>query len=277
MSGLALGQPALLPDPTSRALAFAAVLAAHLALSLWLPPELAAGYVEGTRIGWKLLAAAACALAAWSLRRGDATRSFWILLGAAYAVLALAEPSVGAAALGEDPTPAALRAAALVAANALSVLASVALARACLAAGRELRAGWRAAGAYAAAATAAAAMSGPRFLRDASDALAGAGPERWATALGGLADAATFVLLVPVLRLALRARGGRLVWAWAFALSSLAWLLFDATRHAGGAAFAKEAFRTAACLLAALAALYRRDVAASAGDGRAVATLAPTP
>ena len=43
----------------SRAVVVAAILAAHLVASLWLPPEHLAGYWDGTRVAWKLLAAAA--------------------------------------------------------------------------------------------------------------------------------------------------------------------------------------------------------------------------
>ncbi len=262
----------------SRALAVAAVLAAHLAVTLWLPPELAAGYRDDARLAWKLLAGTACAVAALALRPGDYMRWFWVPLSAAYLLLALAEPAIASAASGDALGWTALRALCLVAANALSVLASVVLARAYGAAGLGLGASWRAAGAYAVAIALSAAIVGPAFLRDGADALAGAGTESWASAFGDLADAATFVLLVPVLRFALRIAGGRLAWPWwAFALSSLSWLAFDATELAGGrAAFASEAFRTAACLLTALAAIYQRDLVASADEGTTATALQPT-
>jgi hypothetical protein len=262
----------------SRALVVAAILAAHLALSVWLSPEALAGYQDGARIAWKLLAAIACGLAATSLRRGDYMRSFWVPLGVAYALLAAAEPAVAGVALGEGPVRTALRAVCLVAANALSVLASVVLARACRAAGLGLASSWLEAVAYAAVGALSVAIVGPPLLRDAIDAVSGGGAESWASAFAGLADAATFVLLVPVLRFALRIAGGRLAWPWwAFALSSLAWLAFDATELAAGrAAFASEAFRTAACLLAALAAVYQRELVASAAGGEAAPALEPT-
>lgn len=262
----------------SRALAVAAALAAHLALSLWLAPEHLAGYQDGTRVAWKLLAAAGCALAAASLHRGDYMRSFWVPLGAAYALLVAAEPAVAGIALG-GPVPAALRAVLLVAANALSVLASVVLARAYRAAGLGLPSTWLEAMGYAAAGALSVAIVGPPLLRDAIAAVTGGGAESWASAFGGLADAAIFVLLVPVLRFALHIAGGRLAWPWwAFALSSLSWLAFDATELAGGrAAFASEAFRTAACLLTALAAVYQRDLVAAAQDGTVAAALEPAP
>jgi hypothetical protein len=263
----------------SRAVAVAAVLAAHLAVSLWLAPEQVAGYHDATRVVWKLAAAIACALAASSLRRGDYMRGFWIPLGVAYALLAAAEPAVAGAALGEGPVRTALRAVCLVAANGLSVLASVVLARAYRAAGLGFASSWREAAAYAAVGALTVAIVGPPLLRDAIDAVSGGGAESWASAFAGLADAATFVLLVPVLRFALRIAGGRLAWPWwAFALSSLAWLAFDATELVGGrVAFTSEGFRTAACLLAALAAVYQRELVASARGAAAAAVLAPTP
>ncbi len=262
----------------SRAAVVAAILAAHLVASLWLPQEQLAAYWDGTRVVWKVLAAVACAAAALSLLRGDYMRSFWIPLGVAYALLAVAEPAVAGVALGDGPTRSALRAVFLVAANGLSVLASVVLARAYGAAGLDLAASWRESMAYAVAGALSVAIVGPPLLRDAMDAVTGGGAESWASALGGLADAATFVLLVPVLRFALRIAGGRLAWPWwAFALSSLSWLAFDASELAGGrAAFLSEGFRSAACLLTALAAVYQRDLAATADEGRVAAALAPT-
>ncbi len=263
----------------SRAVVVAAILAAHLVASLWLPPEHLAGYWDGTRVAWKLLAAIGCAVAALSLSRGDYMRSFWIPLGAAYALLVVAEPAVAGVALGDGPARAALRAVLLVGANALSVLASVVLARAYRAAGLGLPASGLEAAGYAAAGALSVVVVGPPLLRDAIAAVTVGGAESWASAFGGLADAATFVLLVPVLRFALRIAGGRLAWPWwAFALASLAWLAFDATELAGGrAAFLSEGFRTAACLLTALAAVYQRDLVASAGGGTMAAVLAPTP
>ncbi len=262
----------------SRAVVVAAILAAHLGVSLGLPPEHLAAYWDATRVAWKGLAAIACALAALSLRRGDYMRSFWIPLGVAYALLAVAEPAVAGAALGDGPVRTALRAVCLVAANALSVLASVVLARAYRAAGLGLPGTWLEAVGYAAAGALSVAIVGPPLLRDAIDAVTVGGAESWASAFGGLADAATFVLLVPVLRFALRIAGGRLAWPWwAFALASLSWLAFDATELVGGgAALLSEGFRSAACLLTALAAVYQRDLVASADEGTTATALQPT-
>ncbi|HEX9049884.1 MAG TPA: hypothetical protein VF841_05060 [Anaeromyxobacter sp.] len=261
------------------AAAVAAILAAHLALSLGLPPEHLPVYRDAARLAWTVLAAVACAAAAASLLRGDYMRSFWIPLGAAYALLAVAEPAVARLALPGGPVGTALRAAALVAANALSVLASAVLARAYRAAGLELPSSWREAAAYAASGALSVAIVGPPLLRDAIAAVTGGGPESWAGASTGLANAAVLVLLVPVLRSALRLAGGRLAgpW-WALALSALAWLAFDATELAGGrAALAGDAFRTLACLLAAVAAVHQRALVARAGGGALARVLEPTP
>jgi hypothetical protein len=248
------------------------IVTVHLALSSALPADLLPAYHVATRIAGKLAAAGGALWAAGALRGGDYMRRFWIPLGAAYALLTLAEVPISAALAGGEPArAAAIRATLIILGNVLSVAASAVAAYAYRVAGIGLGPSRTATLAWIGFGAVSAAIVGPGFAGDAADALRGGGPVAWASAVGGLCDVATFVLLVPVLRFALRLAGGRLAlpW-WTFALSSLCWLLFDATAPiaalAGGleTTAASETLRMAACLLTGLAGWFQRDLVAAA-------------
>ncbi len=253
-----------------RAALVVAAVFVHLAVANAVAPGLLTDYHLGTRVASKLLAAAGALWAVGVLRRGDYMRRFWGPLAAAYALLTLAEVPISSALAGGVPARAtALRAALVVTGNLLAVVASAVLAYTYRAAGLGLRTSGRVVLAWVAFAAVSAAIVGPGFVRDVRDAFSGGGTESWASATGGLCDATTFVLLVPVLRFAIRLQGGKLAMPWwAFSAASLCWLLFDATAPiaalAGGLQVnqASEGFRMAACLLTCLAGWYQRDLVA---------------
>jgi hypothetical protein len=231
-----------------------------------LPPFLLASHLAA-----KLLAVAGAFAAFAALRREDGLRRFWGALGVAYLLLALAElPAAKALPAARSELGALLTSGLLLAANVVGVVASALLAfalRAPRAAGARLAARL---GTYLLASLAVAAVIGAGLVGELGKALAGGGVSSWASAMSYACDAATFVMLVPVVRRALapgsrsRAAAGPL---WAFTASGCCWLLFSALEQlrspSGASALVPaEGLRTAATLLAGLAGLYQWDLAA---------------
>jgi hypothetical protein len=240
-----------------------ALTAAHVIVCAWLPAGALPAWILGSHVTAKLLAAGGGLAAFAALQPGDYMRRFWASMGLAYFLLVVAEdPVAGAIAAGNARAALLVGAAALVAANLLSVLASSILALTFRKAGLEpTLAGVRLA-AYVVAAVAAAGLVWTNVSSDLRDALAGGGVPSWASAISYVCDALTFVLLVPVVRYTLRLGRSKLgaPW-WAFAASGLGWLLFSTVEKLpflGDSRLLPEALRTAATLLAGLAGLYQR-------------------
>ncbi len=251
-------------------LAVLAAVAVHLAVLASLPPEAVDGYRIASRMAFKLAAAGGCLWAAALLAPGDYMRRFWGLVAASYLLLTLAESWVMARAAADPARIEALSAALLVAGNAVSVVASARLALAYRAAGLGLATGPRSAVAWLGFAGLSLGIAGFGLSRELSRAVAQPSPEAWASALSYLADAAVFVLLVPVLRFARQLAGGTLArpW-WTCAAATLAWLVFDATEPISALAGAApllvtEAARTLGTLLTALAGAFQAALVVSA-------------
>jgi len=244
------------------------VAAAHVAIFGHLGPDALPAYRLWTHVAMKLLATAGCLWAAASLRRGDYMRRFWVPLGASYLLLTLAEDPVTSA-LGRGSAPAAVMLGVLFLAsgNLLSVYATAVLARSYSQAGLGFERSWSGKLSWALAAVFATGVVGFGLQREVLRALAGGGPDAWASALSYLCDAVTFVLLVPVLRFSLRLGASRLGWPWwTYALATVSWLLYDAIEPLPDLAVGlsisvpSEAFRTMGTLLAGLAGLYAAEL-----------------
>jgi hypothetical protein len=265
-----------------RPVAVAALATAHVLLVVLLPPAAAQGWSGAAGFAFKAAAAAAALRAAFALGRGDYMRVFWLAIGVSFALLAAADAPALLGAAGEAAARHPARLLLLVLGNALSVYGAARLALACRSAGLGFEASWRLPATWAIFAVIAAAVTGQALRRELPLALAGH-PETWADLFSYLCDGASFVLMVPVLRFAIRLGGGRLagVW-WALFGANTSWLLFDATgalalysSASGMALAAGEGFRALACLLTALAAWHQRDLVASARAARAAAATAP--
>ncbi len=237
--------------------------AAHVVVCALLPAGALAGWLLGSHVAAKLLAAAGALAAFAVLQPGDYMRRFWGPLGATYLLLVVAEEPVAAALAGAStPGGVVLGSAALVVANVMSVFASAVLALTFRKAGLESTLGWRPLLAYLAAAAAAAALVWTNVGKDVRDALAGGGVASWSSAVSYVCDALTFVLLVPVVRYTLRLGRSKLAapW-WTFAASGGCWLLFSTVEKLpflGDSRLLPEALRTAATLLAGVAGLAQR-------------------
>ncbi len=241
-----------------------ALTGAHVIACAVLPAGALPGWVVGSHVAAKLLAAGGGLIAFAVLQPRDYMRRFWASLGLAYFLLVVAEdPVAGAIAAGNARAGLLLGAAALVVANLLSVFASAVLALTYRRAGLEPRLSWRPAAAYLAAALAAAGLVWANVSRDVQDGLSGGGVASWSSAVSYVCDALTFVLLVPVLRYTFRLGRSKLAapW-WAFAASGGCWLLFSTVEKLPflESPLLPEALRTAATLLAGLAGLYQRDL-----------------
>jgi hypothetical protein len=242
-----------------------ALTAVHVAVCAWLPAEALPGWLLGSHVTAKLLAAAGGLAAFLALQPRDYMRRFWAPLGLAYFLLVLAEDSVAAAVAGGDVRAGLLvGAAALVVANLMSVFASAVLALTYQKAGLEPLLAWRPLAAYLLAALAAAGLVWTDVGQEVRGALAGGGAPSWASAVSYVCDALSFVLLVPVLRYTFRLGRSKLAapW-WAFAASGGCWLLFSTVEKLqllGGSQLLPEALRTAATLLSGLAGLLQRDL-----------------
>jgi hypothetical protein len=265
-----------------RPVAVAALATAHVLLVVLLPPAAAQGWSGAAGFVFKAVAGVEALRAAFALWRGDYMRAFWLAIGVSFALLALADAPALLGAAGEVGGHHPARFLLLVAGNALSVYGAARLALACRSAGLGFEASWRLPATWAIFAVIAAAVTGQALRRELPLALAGH-PETWADLFSYLCDGASFVLMVPVLRFAIRLGGGRLagVW-WALFGANTSWLLFDATgalalysSASGMALAAGEGFRALACLLTALAAWHQRDLVASARAARAAAATAP--
>jgi hypothetical protein len=236
--------------------------AVHVVVCALLPADALPGWILGSHVTAKLLAAAGGLTAFTVLQRGDYMRRFWASMGLAYFLLVVAEdPVARTIAGGNVPAGVLVGAAALVAANFLSVFASAALALTFRKAGLETGLPGRALAAYLVAAVLAAALVWTNVASDVHDALAGGGAASWSSALSYVCDALTFVLLVPVVQFTLRLGRSKLAapW-WAFAASGLCWLLFSTVEKLpflGDSRLLPEGLRTAATLLAGLAGLYQ--------------------
>lgn len=242
-----------------------ALTAAHVIVCAVLPAGALPGWILSSHITAKLLAAGGGLAAFAVLKPGDYMRRFWLSLGLAYFLLVVAEdPVASAIAAGNVRGGLWLGAAALVAANFLSVFASAVLAYTFRKAGLEPTLAWRPLVAYLVAAVAAAGLVWTNVSSDVRDALAGGGVASWSSAVSYVCDALTFVLLVPVVRYTVRLGRSKLAapW-WAFAASGLCWLLFSTVEKLpflGDSRLLPEALRTAATLLAGLAGLYQRGL-----------------
>lgn len=261
-----------------RPLFVAVVVAGHVLLVTLLPPAMAEGWSAVAGLAFKAAAAAESARAALALARGDYMRRFWIAIGVSFALLALADAPAILGAAGEVGMRHPARFALLVLGNALSLYGAARLALACRSAGLGFESTWRAGAAWLVFAAIAAAVTGEALRRELPMALAGH-PEMWADLFSYVCDGASFVLMVPVLRFAVRLGSGRLAGAWwALFGANVSWLLFDATgalalytTASGSALAAGEGFRALACLLTALAAWHQRELVASARVARAAA------
>ena len=242
--------------------------AVHVAVFARLGPDTLPAYRLWTHVAMKLVATAGCLWAAASLRRGDYMRRFWVPLGVSYFLLTLAEDPITSF-LGRGSAPAAVMLGAFFLAfgNLLSVGATAVLARSYRQAGLGFERSWRGKLSWALAALFAVGVVGFGLDREASRALAGEGPDAWASAFSYLCDAVTFVLLVPVIRFSIRLGASRLGWPWwTYAAATVAWLLYDAIEPlpelAAGLSISlpSETFRTLGTLLAGLAGLYAADL-----------------
>jgi len=241
----------------------ALLTAVHVLVCVSLSPDALGSWISASHLAVKLLAAAGCAAAAYSLVRKDPARWFWTPMAACYTLLALLElPMARALALGSLAGAATLHDAFLVAANVLSVVGALVLAW-------IFRQGVRLSGvgAYLLAAVIAAAVVKHGFQTELATALSSGAFSAWASTLSYLADGVTFVLLVPVVRrmFQLGFTSETRPW-WAYIASGACWLLFSSMERLQSAAGASalmptEVLRTAATLLAGLAGLYQRDLA----------------
>ena len=242
-----------------------ALTAAHVVVCALLPAGALPGWLLGSHVAAKLLAAAGALAAFAGLQPRDYMRRFWGPLGLVYFLLVVAEdPVAGAIAAGNVRAGLLLASASLVVANVMSVFASAVLALTFRNAGLESALGWRPLSAYLVAAVAAAGLVWSNASHDLQDALGGGGAAAWASAISYVCDALTFVLLVPVVRYTLRLGRSKLAapW-WTFAASGGCWLLFSTVEKLpflGDSRLLPEALRTAATLLAGLAGLYQRDL-----------------
>lgn len=261
-----------------RPLAVAAVAGGHVLLVTLLPPAMAEGWSAVAGLLFKAAAALEAARAAAALGRGDYMRLFWIAMSGAFGLLALADAPAVLGAAGQAAMHHPARFVLLVAGNALSVYGAARLAMACRSAGLGFEPTWRVGATWLVFAVVAAAVTGEALRRELPMALSGH-PELWADVFSYLCDGVSFVLMVPVLRFAIRLGGGRLAGAWwALFGANASWLFFDATgalalysSASGPALAAGEGFRALACLLTALAAWHQRDLVASARAARAAA------
>lgn len=259
-----------------RPFALALVLGGHVLLVTLLPPSMAEGWSAMAGLLFKAAATVEALRAAFALGRSDYMRPYWLAMGAAFGMLALADAPalMGAAAEAARHHPA--RFVLLVAGNALSLYGAARLALAVRMAGLGFESAWRRYLTGAVFIAIAAAVTGEALHRELPLAL-GAHPEMWADLFSYLCDGLVFVLMVPVLRFAMHLGGGRLagIW-WALFGANASWLLFDLTGSLGAysaasgpALAAGEGFRGLACLLTALAAWHQRDLVASARAARA--------
>ena len=265
-----------------RPVAVAALATAHVLLVVLLPPAAAQGWSGVAGFAFKTAASASALRAAFALGRGDYMRVFWLAIGVSFALLAAADAPALLGAAGEAAARHPARLLLLVLGNALSVYGAARLAMACRSAGLGFGATWRVRATWAIFAVIAATVTGEALRRELP--LASAGHhEAWVDAFSYVCDGASFVLMVPVLRFAIRLGSGRLAGAWwALFGANTSWLLFDATgalalysSASGPALAAGEGFRALACLLTALAAWHQRDLVASARAARAAAAPGP--
>ncbi len=264
-----------------RPFAVAMVVAGHVLLVTLLPPAMAEGWSALAGLLFKAAATVEALRAAAALGRGDYMRVFWIAIGVAFGLLAVADAPAILGAAGQAGTHHPVRFVLLVAGNALSVYGAARLALACRRAGLGFEPTWRVPASWASFTAVAAVVAGEALAREVPLALAGH-PEMGADLFSYLCDGLSFVLMVPVLRFAVRLGSGRLAGAWwALFGANTSWLLFDVTGSlalyssaSGPALAAGEGFRALACLLTALAAWHQRDLVASARAARAMATAA---
>jgi hypothetical protein len=244
-----------------------ALAAAHVAACAFLPPDALPAWLLGAHLSTKLLAAAGAGVAYATLQPGDYMRRFWGALGLSYLLLAISEDTVAALLGGGGPTAGlVLGAVALVAGNALSVLASATLAFTFRSAGLGDPMGARRGLAMGVTAAVAVALVLTNLLGDVRAALAGGGPPAWASAFSYACDAVSFALLVPVLRYTWRLRGSRLAvpW-WVFAASGTGWLFFSAIEKLPvDTRLAAEALRVLATLLSGAAGVLQRQLVVEA-------------
>lgn len=264
-----------------RPFALALVVAGHVLLVTVLPSPMAEGWSAMAGLLFKAAATVEALRAAFALGRGDYMRPYWLAMGAAFAMLALADAPAIMGAAGEAARDHPARFVLLVAGNALSLYGAARLALAVRRAGLEFEPAWRRYLTGAMFVVVATAVTGEALRRELPLALTGH-PEMWADVFSYLCDGLVFVLMVPVLRFAMHLGGGRLagIW-WALFGANASWLLFDLTgtlasysAATGPALAAGEGFRGLACLLTALAAWHQRDLVTSARAARAGAAAA---
>jgi hypothetical protein len=242
----------------------ALLTAVHVLACVSLGPEGRTAWIAGSHLVAKVLAAAGCAAATYSLARRDLARWFWGTLSACYVLLALLEgPVARTIALGSRDGGVLVSAVCLIAANLLSLVGSAVLAWLF-----RQRASLEVFGAYLLALLVSAAVVQHGLRTELAFAVGGGGGlTAWSSALSYLADGVAFVLLVPVLFHVFQVGGRPEAWPWlAYFASGACWLLFSSMErlHSPGGASAlipSEALRTAATLLAGLAGLYQRDLA----------------
>lgn len=264
-----------------RPFAVAAVVAGHALLVTLLPPDMAERWSAMAGLLFKAAAAVEGLRAAFALGRSDYLRAYWLAMGTAFAMLALADAPAIVGAAGQAASHHPARFLLLVAGNALSLYGAARLALAVRSAGLDFEPARRRYLTGAIFAVIAAAVVGAALRRELPLALANH-PERWADVFSYVCDGLVFVLMVPVLRFAVHLGGGRLagIW-WALFGANACWLLFDATgalaldsSASGPTLAAGEGFRALACLLTALAAWHQRDLVASARTARVAAASA---
>ena len=264
-----------------RPVAVAVVALGHVLVVTLLPPAMAEGWSAVAGLLFKAAAAMEALRAASALGRGDYMRAFWIAIGTAFCLLALADAPALLGAAGEAGVHHPVRFVMLVVGNALSVYGAARLALACRRAGLGFEPTWRVPATWLVFAAIATGVTGEALRRELPLALAGHA-EMWADLFSYVCDGLSFVLMVPVLRFAIRLGSGRLAGAWwALFGANTSWLLFDLTgalalysSASGLALVAGEGFRALACLLTALAAWHQRDLVASARVARAAALAA---
>jgi hypothetical protein len=186
--------------------------------------------VESAKVLWLIAAVAAAVV----FEPGDYLRRAWLLLGASSlaflvrdaTLLPFIDSSAGTA-LGV------VRGVIVVVGNVAQVAGIWTLARVWSAAGLEeqdARSRRRGRLLLGAAVLLSLGIMGPSLLHDATSLLSG-NVEALPHLASDLGDAVSFILIGPLVRVALALRGGVLSWTWTlFAASQVAWMLFDGAR-----------------------------------------------